>query len=104
MSPLSARLTVRRPPSDYFDPRQIALHLDGRWWLDLKDDQTVTLDLEPGPHTMRADNTLFRKTVTFDLAAGEEVRYLVTNRPGRGTSILMLLGTPWLYLVVERES
>lgn len=99
----TARLIVRRPPSDYFDPRHIVLHLDDEWWLDLKDGQEITREIAPGEHTLRADNTLFKKTVTFDLSAGDEVRFVVHNRPGFGTSVLMLLGTPWLYLVVERE-
>lgn len=103
MSTPPARLTIRRPPTDYFDPRHITLYLDGDWWLDLKDGQDVTRDIEPGEHTLKADNTLFRKTVTFTAAPGEEVRYVVANRPGFGTSVLMLLGTPWMYLELERD-
>lgn len=103
MSTAAARITVRRPPTNYFDPRQIALSIDSEWWIDLKDDETVTRELEPGPHVIKADNTLFRKTIPFEVAAGEQITFVVENRPGFGTSFFMLLGMPWMYLVLKRD-
>jgi hypothetical protein len=65
----------------------------------------VTREVAPGPHRLRAHNTLFWKTLEVDLEPGEHARFIVVNRAGTGTlSLLGLLGVGPLYMTFERES
>jgi hypothetical protein len=57
----------------------------------------------PGRHRLRAYNTLVWKTVEFDIAAGEWVRFAAVNRAGRVTAALIgILGVGPLYVTLER--
>lgn len=101
----SARVTVtRRHPKDVRD-RQIVVSLDGASFGTLLFGDSVTRDVTPGEHRIRAHNTLFWKTLDVDLGPGEHARFIAINRPGLGTfSLLGLLGTGPLYLTFEREA
>ena len=104
MSAGTARITVtRKDPRDVQD-RQIVVSLDGEPLATLLYGQEVTRDVAAGRHRLRAHNTLFWKTIDFDLAAGESARFRVINRAGTGTfAMLGLLGAGPLFLTVERE-
>ena len=98
----AARLTVSRDASDDVGDRQIVLSLDSEHWTTLLFGQAATRELPPGSHRLKADNTLFWKTVPFDVGPGEEVRFVVANRKGPGSGILLLVGAPLYYLLVSR--
>jgi hypothetical protein len=98
----AARLTVSRDGSDDVGDRQIVLSLDSEHWTTLLFGQAATRELPPGSHRLKADNTLFWKTVPFDVGPGEEVRFVVANRKGPGSGILLLVGAPLYYLRVSR--
>lgn len=100
----SARVTVvRRHPKDVRD-RQIVVSIDGEKFGTLLFGDTVTKEVPPGTHRIRAHNTLFWKTLDVDLRSGEHARFIAINRPGIGTySLLGLLGAGPLYLTFERE-
>jgi len=84
--------------------RQIVLSLDGESLATLLYGKEVTREVPAGRHRLRAHNTLFWKTIDFDLAAGESARFRVINRAGAGTfSMLGLLGAGPLFLTFERE-
>ena len=104
MSAGTARITVtRKDPRDVQD-RQIVLSLDGEPLATLLYGKQVTREVPAGSHRLRAHNTLFWKTIDFDLAAGEAARFRVINRAGAGTfSMLGLLGAGPLFLTFERE-
>ena len=99
-----ARITVmRKHPKDVRD-RQVVVSLDGAPLATLLYGQTVTREVDPGPHRLRAHNTLFWKTQDVDLQPGEHVRFIAVNRAGVGTySMLGLFGAGPLYLTFERE-
>jgi hypothetical protein len=64
---------------------------------------SITKDLQPGPHRVRVSNTLVRKSIEFVLKPGEQAFFEVINRPGFGTLPMMLiLGVGPLYLTVRR--
>ena len=100
----AARITVtRKAPADVRD-RQIVVSLDGAALGTLLYGEEVSRDVTAGPHRLRAHNTLFWKTLDFELAAGEHARFRVINRAGFGTySLLGLLGVGPLFLTFERE-
>ena len=103
MEKRTATITVtRRAPQDV-RVRQVYLSIDGKTVAELLFGQTFTIDVEPGPHRLRANNTLVWKTVDCDLEPGERATFVIINRPGPGTyAMLSLLGTGPIYLTFER--
>ena len=104
MSAGIARITVtRKDPRDVQD-RQVVVSLDGERLATLLYGREVTREVSPGQHRLRAHNTLFWKTIDFDLAPGEHARFRAINRAGAGTfSMLGVLGVGPLFLTFERE-
>jgi hypothetical protein len=101
---VSARITLTRRDAADAQERQVEVSLDGAHLATLMYGDSVTRDVEPGRHRIRAHNTLVRKTVDVDLADGEEARFTVVNRPGRGTfGLLSILGARPLYLTIARD-
>jgi len=66
--------------------------------------QSATREIAPGHHTLKADNTLFHRSMAFEVAAGEEARFSAWNREGRWTWIFMMFGAPLLHLSQERAA
>ena len=99
-----ARITVnRRHESDVRD-RQIVISVDGEPLGTLLYGQQATREVAPGPHRLKAHNTLFWRNLDVDLQPGEDARFIVINRAGSGTlSLLGILGVGPLYLTFERE-
>jgi len=100
----TARIAVtRKDPRDVQD-RQIVVSLDGEPLATLLYGKEVIREVPAGRHRLRAHNTLFWKTIDFDLVPGEAARFRVINRAGAGTfSMLGLLGAGPLFLTFERE-
>jgi hypothetical protein len=104
MSEPSARVTVSRKDARDVRDRQIVVSIDGQRFGTLLFGHEVTRDVPPGPHRIRAHNTLFWKTLEVDLHPGEHARFITINRAGTGTfSLLGLLGAGPLYLTFERD-
>lgn len=102
-SPGSATLTVVRTSDDDLKDRQVILTVDGRPFATLLFGQQATRSLVPGSHTLRANNTLVWKTVPFEAAEGEHVRFSIVNRPTRGFLwMVALLGVGPIFVQVER--
>jgi hypothetical protein len=67
--------------------------------------EEVIQDVEAGRHHLRVSNTLFWKTVDFDVKPGEHVRFDTINRAGRlSYAMLGFLGVGPLYLTVRRAA
>jgi len=95
---------VRRPPPGGLgDPYPITVWLDGDRLAVLMPGESVTRETTPGRHRLKAFNTLLRKTVEIDIASGEEVRMVASNRAGFGTMLFAMLGVGPLYVGLERE-
>jgi hypothetical protein len=105
VSESQTRLTVARTSPDDLKQRQVIIKLDGEWIGDLMYDYTITRDIEPGHHHLRVDNTWNKKSIEFDAAPGEEVKFRVVNRAGGCTWFLVAsLGAGPMYVSVEREA
>ncbi|MEO8520314.1 MAG: hypothetical protein ABI603_03060 [Acidobacteriota bacterium] len=101
--PPSAQLTVERTSPADVAQRQIVVSLDGSPFATLLHGNRATRDLSPGPHRLRAHNTLVWKTVDFEARPGEHVRFEVVNRAGPGTlTLIALLGVGPLYVTLTR--
>jgi hypothetical protein len=105
MADRTAHVTVIRKHHRDVKERQIVVSLDGEPLATLLFGDSVTKDLAPGPHRLRAHNTLFWKTIDVNLQPGEHARFLAVNRAGFGTySLLGLFGAGPLYLTFDRDS
>ena len=77
--------------------------MDGESIAELPFGETVTRQVPPGPHVLRAHNTLVWKTLHCELTPGEHAHFIVINRPGFATWVMLsLLGTGPIYLTFER--
>ncbi len=84
--------------------RQVYVSLDGEQIGYMMFGDRVSRPLSPGRHTLKANNTLVWKTLEFDAAPGEDVRFSVVNYTGRGfVALLAILGVSVLFLSIERE-
>jgi hypothetical protein len=100
-----ASLTVSRTSEEDFKDRQLILTLDGQRLGVLMFGESLTQDLEPGPHRLRISNTFVWKTIHFEVKLGEQVRFEAINRPGKLTyPMLTIMGVGPLYLTVRRLS
>lgn len=95
------RLTVHRTSPEDARDRQIIMSLDGKKLVTLLFGQTHTTEIPPGPHTLRANNTLVWKTVRFEAAPGEDVHYTTVNRaPGSLFYLLFVFGVGPMYVTL----
>lgn len=101
-----SRVTVRRQSKEDVGLRDIYVSLDDERIGVLFNGQVVSVEVKPGPHRLRVHNTLFWKTIDFDLSVGEHASFMVANRKGFGTFSFFsyFLGANILYLTVEREA
>lgn len=99
-----AQLTVTRNNASDFQDRQVFLYVDGELWGKVKYGKPMSREIPPGPHRVRAFNTLFSDTIEIDARPGEHVRLKCSNSLGRGGWIMMVL---WqiaaLRVKLERE-
>jgi hypothetical protein len=99
-----ARVTIARTSDEDARERQVVVSIDGEKVATLMFGGTVTRELAPGPHRLRAHNTLVWKTMDFDLEPGGNASFTVVNRPGRGTfGLLSVLGARPLYVELRRD-
>jgi hypothetical protein len=99
-----ARVTFHRSHPRDVRQRQVVLRVDEGTGATLLFGDRYSEELSAGSHTIRAHNTLFRRTMTFDLAEGEHAEFDVINHSGRFTlSFLAVMGVAPLYLAIERR-
>lgn len=99
-----ARVIISRRADEDARERQVVVSVDGRNVATLMFGDSVTHEVEPGPHRLRVHNTLVWKTANLDLKEGETATFTVVNRPGTGTTgLLSLIGARPLYLELRRE-
>lgn len=96
------QITVHRTsPGDVRD-RQVILSLDGERIGQLLYGQTLTREVAPGPHSLRAHNTLVWKTLTFDAPPGTHLHFTCINRaPRMFYFMLIMFGAAPLFLTLE---
>lgn len=100
-----ARVTVSRDDARDVQHRQIYARIDDAATHTLLFGDAFTIDVPPGEHRLRANNTLFWKTVTFSAQPGEHVEFVLINRAPRGTmGFLALFGAAPLVLAIERRA
>ena len=100
-----AQLTISRSDADDFQDRQIYLFVDDEPWGKIRYGDALTQDIAPGPHRVRAFNTLFSRTLTINVTPGEHVRLRTGNGfPNAGYLLMMFLHVTYLRVRLERDS
>jgi hypothetical protein len=102
---LQARVTVSREHAEDVRQRQIVVRVDDGPKMTLLFGQSFTVEVQPGTHRLRAHNTLFWKTIRFNVEAGEHLEFVVINRGGAATlAFLALIGAAPLYLTIQQRN
>jgi len=97
-------LTVRRTARDDVQDRQVYLTLNGEEWATIFYGKEITREIAPGRHTLKANNTLVRKSVIFDVKPGQHVRYQCINKAHWTAMMFMaFLGAAFLTVKLVRE-
>ncbi len=101
---LPASVTITRTSESDIKLRQLIVWLDGERVGELLWGDSVTRELEPGPHKLRVSNTLVWRTAEFVLGPGEQAFFETVNRMGPGSIFVMvvLLGIGPLYVSLRR--
>ena len=95
---MDTQITVNRTSEKDVQHRQIIMSIDGEPLGTLMFGQSITTAIAPGPHKIKAYNTLVWKTIDFELQEGEHATFSVVNVPGKWSfSLLALLGAGPLY-------
>src|ERR1700752_980229 len=82
--------------------RGIKIALDGKELGLIKSGKSVVIDVDPGQHELRVDNTFHARTEKFEVRAGEQVHYRIWNKRGFGSWLVDMLGAGPTYLSIER--
>jgi hypothetical protein len=102
--PATARVTVSRTDDRDVQQRQIYARIDDAETRMLRFGDKFTMDVAPGPHRLKANNTLYWKSVTFTIEPGEHIEFALINQSSRlGFGFLAVLGAGPLRLVIERR-
>ena len=97
-----AQLRVTHKDEGDYMARGIRLTLDDDDLNLLKSGASTLVEVEPGHHRLRIDNTFHAKTVEFDVSAGEQVHYRIWNKRGFGSWLVEILGAGPMYLAIEK--
>lgn len=100
----TARVTVSRKDDRDVQQRQIYARIDDTAQRTLMFGDSFTLDVEPGAHTLKVNNTLYWKSVPFTVEPGEHVEFALINVSSKlSFGFLAMLGAGPLKLLVERR-
>lgn len=100
-----AVVTISRNSAEDIHQRQVIVKLDGRERGDLLFGDSLTFKVLPGRHKLQVDNTWNKKTVEFEVAAGDHLRFRAVNRTGHwGWFLLSALGVGLIWVSLEREA
>ena len=92
---------VRDAPDDVQD-RWVRIYIDDGPEEILRYGETLRRRLAPGPHRIKAHNTLSTDAIDIDAAGGQSVRIRCYNRIARG-GVLMMLTTGFAFITVKLE-
>ena len=102
--PLTARVTVSRTDDRDVQQRQIYARIDDTEQRTLMFGDSFTIEVAPGAHKLKTNNTLYWKTREFTIEPGEHVEFVLINASSwLSFGFLALLGAGPLRLVIEQR-
>ncbi len=102
----AATITIRRQSKADVGYRDIYVAVDDQPPSILQAGEEIALTVPPGPHRLKAHNTLFKKHLDVTLGPGEHASFTVINKAGFGTYSVFafFFGGGPLYLTFTRDS
>jgi hypothetical protein len=98
-------VTISRQHDTDARTRQVIARIDDGEPRTLMFGDAVTVEVPPGRHLLRANNTLVWKRVAFAAEPGEHLEFELINRPGRFMlGFLAIMGVAPLFLRIEKRS
>lgn len=98
-----ARLTIIRDTPDDIQDRWIRLWLDGNFWDTLRYGRTLSIEIPPGDHLLKASNTLNRDALASDAKPGEHIKVRCHNALARGGFLsILMIGVAIIRVRLER--
>jgi len=98
-------VTISRQHERDAQTRQVISRIDDSPAVTLLFGESVTQEIRPGGHRLRANNTLIWKRLDFTVEPGEHLEFVLINRTGRFTlGFLAILGVAPLFLTIEKRS
>jgi hypothetical protein len=102
---LECTVTLSRDHRSDCGQRQVFARVDDRPQVALVFGERVTLDVTPGRHLLRVNNTLFWKKISFAIEPAEHLEFILINEARWWTAgIVGLLGAAPLFLTVKQIS
>jgi hypothetical protein len=99
------QVTLSRTDATDVGQREIFARIDDGPTRRLRFGDVWTEDVAPGPHRLRANNTLFWKRLSFTIGPGERIEFALINRGGAfAVGLIALLGVAPLSLTIERRT
>ena len=97
-------ITITRTSEEDWKTRQLVVAIDGTRVAEMLWGDSMTIELEPGPHTLRVHNTLVWKTVKFTLTPSEQILYEAINRASPSSYFFLgfMLGIAPLWVTIRR--
>jgi hypothetical protein len=96
------RLTIHRTSQQDVKERQVIFSLDGERLAEMLYGQTITFEIAPGRHRLRANNTLVWTTVEFLAPAGTHVHFTCINYAPRWLVYMVaLFGVAPLFVALK---
>lgn len=100
-----ATLTLTRNAPDDVQDRTVTFWLDNERWDSLRYGREMSRQISPGPHRLRAHNTLLSTTFDFEARPGEQIRLRCANAVSRGGALMMLIiGWAAMRVRIERDA
>ncbi len=100
-----ASVTISRDHPEDVQQRQIYARVDDRPNHTLVFGDCVTIDVPPGDHVLKVNNTLYWKSVRFTVGEGEHAHFRLANSAGAfAFGALAVLGVGPLKLTIEKLS
>jgi hypothetical protein len=97
-------VTLSRADARDVGHRQIYVRIDDAPNQTLLFGDSIRLEVPPGQHHLKANNTLFWKSVPFEIKPNEHLEFTLVNQSSTfGFGLLALLGAAPLKLVIERR-
>lgn len=83
--------------------RQLLISLDGVRIATLLFGQTKSVEIEPGEHSLRVNNTLVWKTLMFEAVGGDDLHFTAINKaPGFMLEMLTFVGVALLFVEIQQ--
>ena len=101
----TAWLTISRTSPDDVQQRELFASLDRQRIAIILYGDVATVTIAAGHHELSVHNTLSRKRIEFDAAAGQHIRFAAANIPGKGFAYwAFFLGAAFMWTRLERET